>query len=56
MGKKKKIPAGKIESKPENLTKNLGHEYGKGRTTVAHKHKNVKREKQKIKNELRNFY
>lgn len=56
MGKTNKIHVGTIENDPRDATKNLGHEYGKGRASTAHKHKNRKRERQKLKNQLRELY
>lgn len=52
----KKMYVGRFENKPEDYTKNQGHEYGKGRATRIHKHKNEKRGKSKLKNELRRYY
>lgn len=46
-----------IEFDPRDVTKNQGHDYGKGRGTRVHKDKRSKRgkERQAVKNELRDY-
>lgn len=56
MGKTKRHQPMTIETNPRDLTKNQGHEYGKGRASLPHKHKAKKRDRQKLKNQLREFY
>lgn len=54
--KKQRMHVGTVKSNSKDITKNRGHEYGKGRATVRHDKKTKKREKQKVKKELRDFY
>jgi hypothetical protein len=52
----KNILIGTVRSKPENITKNQGHEYGAGRGEKVMKHKNVKREKERLRREIERMY
>ena len=56
MGKTNRYHVGTIETKPSDHVKDRGHEYGKGRTVKVHKHKGSKRERQKLRNQLKDFY
>lgn len=51
----KSIHVGTLKTDPRDLTKNRGHDYGVGRKTSAHKHKNEKRAKQKLKDSLKDY-
>ena len=55
MAKKKVIHVGTLEFDYKRLTADQGHEYGKGRGVKVHKHKTVKREKQRLRRELREW-
>lgn len=56
MGKSRKIHVATLEFEPGDITKNRGHEYGAGRKTQVHRHKNSKRERDKLRQELRRYY
>ena len=45
MAKHKPVHVGTIKADPRDLTKNQGHDYGKGRKGAAHADKRVKRNK-----------
>jgi hypothetical protein len=46
---------GTVKFDPRNITKERGHEYGKGRPTEAHRRPSEKREKDKLRKELREW-
>ena len=51
----KKELLGTIRLDPKNLTKNQGHEYGAGRGEKVLRHKSVRREKNRLRQELREW-
>jgi len=55
MAKQRKIHIGTVEFDYSRLTEGRGHEYGKGRGPRVHKHKTAKREKQRLRRELREW-
>lgn len=56
MGKTKRYHVGELRTKPSDLTKNRGHEYGAGRSEQKHTSRKEKRAKQKLKNEFYSDY
>lgn len=49
----KKVSLGTIRFDPRDATKAQGHEYGAGRGERVLRHKNVRREKDRLRKELR---
>lgn len=49
----KKVSLGTIRFDPRDATKAQGHEYGVGRGERVLRHKNVRREKDRLRKELR---
>jgi hypothetical protein len=53
--KLKKEVLGVVSVNPKEFTKNRGHEYGEGRPAKVHTKPKYRREKQKLRNVLRDF-
>lgn len=52
---KKREVLGTVKFDTAHAMADRGHEWGKGRAPRVHKHKTVKREKQRLKRELREW-